>query len=44
MDVVGTGMTKAINGEQPLVDLLAVTQKDITEIMQGMGLNAEEAR
>lgn len=44
MDVVGTGMTKAINGEQPLVDLLPATQKNITEIMQGMGLNAEEAR
>ena len=41
---IGNGMTAAINGETPLVDLLGQAQTQIVEIMQGNGLNAEEAR
>lgn len=44
MDMIGDGMTAAINGETPLVDLLGQAQTEIVEIMQGNGLNAEEAR
>ncbi|MCT1775519.1 ABC transporter substrate-binding protein [Brachybacterium sp. p3-SID957] len=44
MDIIGNGMTAAINGERPLVDLLGDAQTEIVEIMQGNGLNAEEAR
>ena len=44
MDMIGNGMTAAINGETPLVDLLGQAQTEIVEIMQGSGLNAEEAR
>lgn len=44
MDIIGDGMTAAINGETPLVDLLGQAQTEIVEIMQGIGLNAEEAR
>ena len=44
MDMIGNGMTAAINGETPLVDLLGQAQTQIVEIMQGNGLNAEEAR
>ncbi|EYT48855.1 hypothetical protein [Brachybacterium muris] len=44
MDMIGNGMTAAINGETPLVDLLGQAQTQIVEIMQGSGLNAEEAR
>ena len=44
MAIIGDGMTNAVSGEVPLVDMLPAAQKEIVEIMQGMGLNAEEAR
>ncbi len=42
--MVGDGMTTAVTGEVPLVDMLPATQTRIVEIMRDMGLNAEEAR
>lgn len=42
--IVGDGMTTAVTGEVPLVDMLPQTQTKIVEIMREMGLNAEEAR
>lgn len=42
--LVGDGMTTAVTGEVPLVEMLPRTQTRIVEIMRDMGLNAEEAR
>ena len=42
--IIGDGMTRAVTGEVPLADMFADAQKEIVEIMQTMGLNAEEAR
>ncbi len=42
--IVGDGMTTAVTGEVPLVDMLPATQTKIVEIMRDMGLDAEEAR
>ena len=42
--IVGDGMTTAVSGEVPLVDMLPQTQTEIVKIMRDMGLNAEEAR
>ena len=42
--IIGDGMTEAVTGAVPLVDMFADAQKEIVEIMQTMGLNAEEAR
>lgn len=42
--LIGDGMTTAVTGEVPLVDMLPQTQTKIVEIMRDMGLNAEEAR
>ncbi|ATG50197.1 ABC transporter substrate-binding protein [Brachybacterium vulturis] len=42
--MVGDGMTTAVTGEVPLVDMLPQTQRRIVQIMRDMGLNAEEAR
>lgn len=42
--IIGDGMTEAVTGAVPLVDMFANAQKEIVEIMQTMGLNAEEAR
>lgn len=44
MAIIGDGMTAAVNGEVPLVDMFADAQTEIVEIMRGIGLNAEEAR
>ena len=43
-DMIGDGMSTAVTGEIPLVDMLPQTQAKIVEIMRDMGLNAEEAR
>ena len=43
-DMIGNGMSTAVTGEVPLVDMLPQTQTKIVEIMREMGLNAEEAR
>lgn len=42
--IVGDGMTTAVTGEVPLVDMLPQVQTEIVKIMREMGLNAEEAR
>src|SRR5699024_1711269 len=43
-DMIGNGMSTAVTGEVPLVDMLPQTQTKIVEIMREMGLDAEEAR
>lgn len=42
--IIGDGMTNAVSGEVPLVDMFANSQKEIVKIMRDMGLDAEEAR
>ena len=42
--LIGDGMTGAVNGSVPLVDMFAEAQTEIVEIMRTIGLNAEEAR
>jgi multiple sugar transport system substrate-binding protein len=42
--LIGDGMTAAVTGDVPLVDMFANAQKEIVEIMRTIGLNAEEAR
>ena len=44
MAIIGDGMTAAVNGEVPLVDMFADAQTEIVEIMRGIGLYAVEAR
>ena len=43
-NLIGDGMTDAVTGEVPLVDMFADAQTEIVEIMREIGLNAEEAR
>ncbi|HLS65311.1 MAG TPA: extracellular solute-binding protein [Ruania sp.] len=42
--IVGDGMSNAVSGAVPLVDMLPQTQTEIVQIMREMGLDAEEAR
>lgn len=44
MALLGDGMTRAVSGEKPLVDMLGGAQREIVDIMRGMGLKAEEGR
>lgn len=44
MAIIGDGMTGAVNGTVPLVDMFADAQSEIVTIMRDIGLNAEEAR
>lgn len=44
MALIGDGMSAAINGERPLVDMFADSQARLVTIMRELGLNAEEAR
>ena len=42
--IVGDGMSNAVSGAVPLVDMLPQTQTEIVQIMRDMGLDAQEAR
>src|SRR5699024_11472632 len=42
-DMIGDGMSTAVTGEIPLVDMLPQTQAKIVEIMRDRGLKAERS-
>lgn len=42
--ILGDGFARAVSGSTSLVDVFASAQREIVEIMQTMGLNAQEAR
>src|SRR5699024_12821130 len=41
--IVGDGMSNAVSGAVPLVDMLPQTQTEIVQIMREMGLDAERS-